>query len=77
MRPLTCVDEVSQQRVVCRAFDEAPHVPVAGASMVPMFNEKLRAGIFFQGDLIALHVMDVFSKSSLSIPVRSKNPQEA
>ena len=40
------------------------------------FNEKLQIDLLFLDDLVALHVMDMFSKYSLLIPVRSKNPQE-
>ena len=41
-----------------------------------MFNEKLQAGLSFLGDVVALRVMDVYSKYSLRIPVHTKNPQE-
>ena len=42
MHLLTCVDEVLEQREVCRAFDTAPHAPAAGTSTVAMFNGKLQ-----------------------------------
>ena len=61
---------------VCRAFEEAPHVPTAGASAVPMFNEKAQVDLAFLGDLIRAHAMDVFPKYSLLPPANSKNPQE-
>ena len=60
----------------CRAFSRAPHVPIAGASTVSAFNAKLQVDIPPLGDIIALHVMDVFPKFPLLAPVRSKNPQE-
>ena len=60
---------------VCRAFDKAPHVPIAGASAVSMFNEKAQVDLLFLGDLVVAHAMDVFSKYSLLRPEQSKNPQ--
>ena len=39
-------------------------------------HEKLRADLLFLNDIIALHVMDVSSKNSPLIPVRSENAQE-
>ena len=71
---LTCADEVSERREVCRAFDEAPRAPAAGTSAVAMFNEKLQVGLLLVGDIIAAHVMDVSSKYSLLVPVRTTNP---
>ena len=73
---LTCADEVLAQCEACQAFGKAPHILVAGASTVAMFNEKLQEELPFLGDIIALHVMDVFSTYSLLIPARTKNPQE-
>ena len=40
---LACADEVSGQPEVCRASDEAPRVPIAGASAGSMFSDKLLA----------------------------------
>ena len=37
------VDEVSEHCGVCRACDEAPHVPIAGTSPVLTADEKLLA----------------------------------
>ena len=73
---LTCVDEVSEQCEGRRAFDRAPHSPIAGTSTVAMFNEKLRVDLLSLHDILAFHVMGVFSEYSLLIPVRTKNPQE-
>ena len=73
---LTCVDEVSARREVSRAFEEAPHAPVAGTSTVAKFNEKSQVGRLFLDDIVALRVMDVSPKYSLLTPVRAKNPQE-
>ena len=44
-------DEVLAQCEVCRAFDTAPNVPVAGTSTVAMFNEKLELDLWFLGDI--------------------------
>ena len=70
-------DEVSENCDVCRALDKAPHVPNAGTSAVPMFNEKAQVDLPFLGDLVALRAMDMFSKYSLLLPVQPKNPREA
>ena len=67
---------VANQRVVCNAFDEAPRTPTAGTPTVAMFNEKLQVDLLFSGDLIVLHIVDVFSKNPILTPVRSKNPLE-
>ena len=56
------VDEASENCDVCRAFDKAPHVPIAGAPAVPMFREKARVDLPCLGDLIVLHPMDAFPK---------------
>ena len=69
-------DEVAEQCEVCRAFDKAPRIPIAGTSTASAFNEKLQIDLLFLGDIIALRIMDMFSKYSLLIPARSKNPQE-
>ena len=61
---------------VCRAFDEAPHVPIAGTSTVSTFNEKVQVDLLCLDDLILLRAMDMFSKYSLPPPVQPKNPQE-
>ena len=72
----TCVDEALARCEVCQAFERAPRAPAAGISTVATLNGKLQAGLLFLGDIVALHVMDVFSKYSPLIPVRTKNPQE-
>ena len=77
---ITCllrhVEEVVNQCDVCKAFDKAPHTPIAGTSAVAMFNEKLQVDLLFLDDLIALHIMAVFPKYSILTLVRSKNPLE-
>ena len=59
----------------CKAFEKAPHAPIAGTLRVSMFNEKVQVDLPFLGDLIALHAMDTFSRYSLLLPVQSKNPR--
>ena len=76
MHLATCVDEVMAQCEICRTFDEAPHVPAAGTSTVAMFNAKLQVDLLFLDDIIALRIMDLFSKYSFLIPARAKNPQD-
>ena len=63
------------QREVCQAYETAPHIPAAGTSKVAMFNESLQVDLLLN-DIVALRVIDVFSKSSLAIAVRTKNPQK-
>ena len=70
------VDEVLAHCEVCRAYDKAPRVPIAGTSTVSMRNEKLQAGLPSSDHVVALHAMDGYSKSPLSIPARSGNPQK-
>ena len=74
--PLRHVEEVANQCDVCKAFDKAPHTPIAGTSTVAMFNEKLQVDLLFLDDLIVLHIMAVFTKNSILTPVRSRNPLE-
>ena len=38
---VSSVDEVMQQRDVCRAFDEAPYLPIAATSSASSFSEEL------------------------------------
>ena len=69
-------DEVVGNCDVCRAFDSAPSIPVAGTSSVSASNEKLQIDLLFLGDIIVLHVLDLLSRYSLLAPARSKNPEE-
>ena len=71
---ITCADELLARCEACQAFEKAPHVPAAGTSAAAMFNEKLQADLLFLGDIIALHIMDVYSKYSPLIPARAENP---
>ena len=58
MRLLNYVYEASERREVCRDFDEAPHVPGAGAPRVFTFYGKLHVGHMFLGDIFALCAAD-------------------
>ena len=42
----SCVGEVLEQREVCRAFDKAPHDPIAGASTAATFIAVLGDCLF-------------------------------
>ena len=77
VHPAKYVDEVSEHCEVCRAFDEAPHAPIAGIFAVSMFSEKLSADLLFWGDLVALRAMDFFPNDLLPILARPQYPQEA
>ena len=41
-----------------------------------MLNERLRMDLLFLGDILTLHIKDVFSKYSILARARSNNPQE-
>ena len=58
----------------CRAFDVAPAIPASGASSASSFKE-VQVDLPFLGDIIALHVLDLFSRYFLLVPIRSKNPE--
>ena len=70
MHLLTCVREASDPCEVCRAFDQAPHAPMAGTSVVAMINGKLQADLLSLDAIIAPLSMGVF----LVVRVRTKNP---
>ena len=70
------VDKVLETSDVCRAFDKAPHIPIAGTTAVSAFNEKVEVDLPFLDDLIVVHAMDVFSKYPLLHPAQFKNPQK-
>ena len=61
----------------CRSCDADPHVPPAGTSTVSAFNGESQVDLPFWANLITLRFMGVFSLSSLLLPVRSENLQEA
>ena len=68
------VDGVARECEIRRAFDAAPAIPVAGTSQASSLNEKVQVDLLFLGDLIAFHVLGLFSRYSLLVPVRSTNP---
>ena len=61
---------------VCRAFDAAPSIPVSGASSVAACKEKVQVDLLFLDDIIVLHAVYLFSRHSILVPVRSKNPDK-
>ena len=77
------VDEVWEQCDICRAFDQAQHVPIAGPATLSMLNGKLRTDLLFLDHAIALRAMDVSSSRArqsgtpFSSRRAQKNPQEA
>ena len=68
--------DILEQCDVCKAFDQAPHIAIAGTSAVSTFQEKVRVDLLFPDALIALRGMDMFRKNSLLSPVLPKNPKE-
>ena len=52
------VDEASGQCKICRAFDKAPQIPIAGTSAVPTFHGKLQVNPSFSDDAVALRAVD-------------------
>ena len=70
------VDRVLETPAVCRAFDKAPQIQIAGTTTLSAFNEKVQVDLLFLGDLIVMHAIDVFSKYSLLRPAQSGNLQE-
>ena len=70
------VDDAVRGCEICRAFDAAPTIPVASTSTASSSNEKVRVVLLFLGDLVALHLLDLFSRCPLLVPVRSKRPEE-
>ena len=69
------VDDVVRECEICRAFDVAPTTPASGTSSASSSNEKAQVDLLFLDDLIVLHVLDIFSRHSLLVPVRSKSPE--
>ena len=70
------VDDVSEHCEICRAFDKAKDIPIAGAPAVLTLNRKLQVDLSISDDAIALRAMDPSSKCPLLIPERPQNPQE-
>ena len=53
-------DEVVELCGARQASGKAPHLPVAGASMVSSFSERAQAGFLFLDDVTALHAMGLY-----------------
>ena len=64
------VDEVLEHCEVRQAFQNAPDVPIAGASAMSTPD------VLFLSDIITLHAVDMYSKYSLLLPEHSEDPQE-
>ena len=64
-RLIPLVGDVVRECEICRTFDVAPAIRVAGTSSASSFNEEAQVGILSLGDLIALHVLDLVSPYSL------------
>ena len=61
-RSLNFADEVPDLRDICRAFDKASELPIAGAPAALTFNEEIQADLLLLGDVIALRAMDAASR---------------
>ena len=59
-------DDVVRECEICRAFRAAPAIPVAGTSSVSPFTEKVQVDLLLFGDLVELHVLDLFPRHPLS-----------
>ena len=70
------VDEALEQSEICRTYDTAPHVPIAGTTTVSPVNERLQVELSFSGDAISLRATYDYCTYPLSAPLRSQNPQE-
>ena len=68
--------EALEQCGICRAFDRASQIPIAGTTTVSPFNAGVQVGLLFFGDAIAPHARGICSKYSLLVPVRRKGPRE-
>ena len=65
---------VLRQREACRAFDTAPHLPIAGTSTASSFHEELQVDFLFVDDAIPLRAIDMFPKCPPLARARSGNP---
>ena len=65
------VDDVLGQRQVCRGFDTASHLPIAGTPTVSTFNETGQVDLLFSVDECALRAADDYAKYSSVIAARS------
>ena len=65
------VDDVAPLRDACKAFAKAPRIPISGT-----LSDSMPNGRVLSDDVVALHIMDVFSKYSILTRVRPKYPQK-
>ena len=72
MGQLSSADEVRRRREIRRAYEKAPHLPIAGTSSVSPLNENPQLHLLCSGAATALRAMD----SSPLVPARSKGPPE-
>ena len=56
------VDDVVRECEICRTLHVAPAIQVAGTSSASPLEEKVPVGLFFLGDLVALHVLHLFPR---------------
>ena len=71
------VGQVLETCDVCRAFDKAPHIPIAGATAVSAFNEKVQVDLLFVDDLVVVHAMDVFRSTPFVARRKPKIPMKS
>ena len=57
MRVANFVDGLLGRCLVCRAFDNAPRIPIAATSAMSISDEKMRVDHLFPGDIIALRAI--------------------
>ena len=60
---LDCEGDVQRECEVCQAFEKALRLSVTGTSGVSPFNGKIQMDLPFLDDVIALHAMDMSSRS--------------
>ena len=75
-RLIPLADYVVKECDVCRACFVAPAILVAGTSSTSFFNDRVQVDLLSSDDLIILHVLDLFSRYSVFVPGRPKNPEE-
>ena len=61
----------------CKAFDKAPHIPIAGTTTISAFDEKVQVDLLVLDNLVTLHAMDFFLRYSMLLPASSEKSLEA
>ena len=64
-----CAGEVLEQCEICRAFDKAPRIPIAGTSIFSAINEEVRADLLFLDDAAAARAMYVSRIDAFFLPI--------